>query len=90
MATRVYWIRKAEPFINTDFFGSMGSTSYTDNKRESQVGVYFPIGFEYIAKKGFTLQIDIGPNLVGKDWAQTSTAPIVGSFKIGYTFKPRQ
>jgi hypothetical protein len=81
-------IRKFQ-FSTGNFLGSWGSSS-TTNKRESQPGIYFPIGFEYIAKKGFTVQMDVGPNLVGKDWVQTNTAPIMGSLKIGYTFNPRQ
>ncbi len=87
---QMYWIRKTEGFINTDFFGSMSTGSYTTDKRESQVGVYFPIGFEYIARKGFTIQADVGPNLVSDDWSQVNTAPINGSFKIGYTFRPKK
>ncbi len=83
---QLYLIREFQ-FSIGNTFGSMGSSS-TSNKRESQGGIYLPIGFEYIAKKGFSLQIDIGPNLVGKDWAQTNTAPIMGSLKFGYTFKP--
>jgi len=84
---QLYLIREFQ-FNTGNIFGSMGSSS-TTNKRESQAGIYFPIGFEYMAKKGFALQIDIGPNIVGKDWAQTNTAPIMGSFKIGYTFRPK-
>lgn len=85
---QLYLIREFQ-FTPGDIFGSMGSSS-TKNKRESQVGIYFPVGFEFIAKKGFTLQMDLGPNLVQKDWAQTNTAPILGSFKIGYTFRAKQ
>ena len=85
---QLYLIREFQ-FSTGNIFGSWGSSS-TTNKRESQAGIYFPIGFEYIAKKGFTVQMDVGPNLVGKDWAQTNTAPIMGSLKIGYTFKPRR
>lgn len=87
---QAYWIRKTEGFVNTDFFGSMSTGSSTSDKSESQVGVYFPIGFEYMAKKGFTIQADVGPNLVSDDWSQVNTAPINGSFKIGYTFRPKK
>jgi len=84
---QVYLIREVQ-FISVDIFGSMGSS--TTNKRESQVGVYVPLGFEYIAKKGFTIQMDVGPNFVRDDWSQTNTASFMGSLKIGYTFKPKQ
>ena len=46
--------------------------------------------FYSMTKKGFTIQLDVGPNLIGKDWGQTNTAPIMGSFKIGYTFRAKQ
>lgn len=85
---QLYLIREFQ-FSSGNLFGNMESTS-TKNKRESQAGIYLPIGFEYIAKKGFTFQIDVGPNFVREDWAQTNTAPIMGSLKIGYTFKSGQ
>ena len=84
---QVFIIREVQ-LISGNLFGSMGSS--TTNKRESQVGVYIPIGFEYIAKKGFTIQLDVGPNFVKDDWGQTNTASYMGSLKIGYTFKPKQ
>ena len=56
---------------------------------ESQFAVYLPIGFEYIASKGFTIQLDVGPNFVENDWAQSNTSSILGSIKIGYTFKKK-
>jgi hypothetical protein len=43
-----------------------------------------------MAKKGFTIQLDIGPNFIKEDWGQTNTADILGSLKIGYTFRPKQ
>ncbi len=83
---QVYLIREVV-FSAGDIFGSMGSSG--SSNKESQIGVYIPLGFEYIATKGFTLQLDIGPNLIGEDWGQTNTAPIMGSFKIGYTFRAK-
>lgn len=56
---------------------------------DTQMGLYIPFGYEYLGKKGFTLQVDIGPNFVKEDWGQTNTIPFFGSLKIGYTFKKR-
>jgi len=56
---------------------------------DSQLAVYFPIGFEYIAAKGFTIQIDLGPNFTQEDWEQANTLPLYGSLKIGYTFRKK-
>lgn len=74
-------------FNTGNIFGDSETSS--SNKRDSQIGLYIPIGFEYIAKKGFTLQLDIGPNFVKNDWDQINTAPIMGSLKIGYTFRAK-
>ncbi len=84
---QLYVIREFQ-FYAGNIFGSTGSSA--GNKRETQIGVYIPVGFEYMAKKGFTLQLDIGPNLIKEDWGQTNTAIIMGSLKIGYTFRPKQ
>ena len=54
-----------------------------------QLGIYFPIGYESISKKGFTFQIDIGPNFVNENWEQINTSPIMGSIKIGITPKKK-
>lgn len=75
-------------FGSINIFGDSGSSGR--DKRDSQAGLYVPIGFEYIAKNGFTIQLDLGPNFVQHDWGQTNTAPIMGSFKIGYTFRSKQ
>ena len=56
---------------------------------DSQLAVYIPIGFEYIAAKGFTIQIDLGPNFTKEDWGQANTLPFYGSLKIGYTFRKK-
>jgi len=53
---------------------------------ESQLGIYIPIGFEYMAQNGFTFQIDAGPNIVEKDWGQTNTKSFIASLKIGYAY----
>ena len=54
-----------------------------------QLGIYFPIGYELITKKGFTLQFDIGPNVVKENWGQINTLPLTGSIKLGLTPKKR-
>ena len=54
---------------------------------DSQLGAYLPIGFEYIAARGFTIQVDVGPNFAKEDWGQVNTIPFWGSIKIGYTFR---
>ncbi|MFK7814281.1 MAG: hypothetical protein AB8B59_17415 [Maribacter sp.] len=74
-------------FISGTIFGESDSSG--SNKRDSQAGMYIPIGFEFISKNGFTIQLDLGPNFVKKDWDQTNTAPIMGSLKIGYTFRSK-
>ena len=40
---------------NKFFFSGRANT-------ERQVGIYIPLGYEYVARGGFTLQIDVGPN----------------------------
>jgi hypothetical protein len=67
---------------NTISFIGIGQAPEPDR----QLGFYLPIGYEYISKKGFTLQIDLGPNFVSRDWDQSNTKPIVFSFKTGKTF----
>lgn len=69
--------------------GSVRQVSIFGSSDESQLGIYVPLGFEYISSNGFTFQIDIGPNFVKEDWAQINTYPFLGSLKIGYTFKKK-
>ncbi|MEH0154700.1 hypothetical protein V6R21_11215 [Limibacter armeniacum] len=57
---------------------------------EMQIGLYIPIGYEYIAKKGFTIQFDIGPNLVRHDWGQANTEVLNASLKIGTTIRSKK
>lgn len=64
-----------------------GTGSSGSSKKDSQIGAYIPIGLEYVAKKNFTIQVDIGPNFVKEDWDQTNTGTFMGSLKIGYTFR---
>jgi hypothetical protein len=50
---------------------------------DDQFGFYLPLGYEYVAKSNFTLQVDLGPNFVSKDWGQSNTYPLLFSIKIG-------
>lgn len=55
--------------------------------KERQLAFYVPVGYEYISKKGFSFQVDIGPNMIQKDWGQYNTLPFLASLKIGFTPK---
>ena len=58
---------------------------------ERQTGFYFPLGFEYIDRRGLTFQIDVGPNSVAtREWGQHNTRPILLSVKLGKTFKAKR
>ncbi len=80
--------KKTSFYIGTQV-GLIRQISIFGSSDESQLGIYAPIGFEYIALKGFTILVDIGPNFVKEDWDQISTFPIMGSLKIGYTFRKK-
>lgn len=80
--------KKTSLYIGAQF-GSIKQISLFGSSDKSQLGVYLPIGFEYIALKGFTIQVDIGPNFVKEDWIQINTFPVLGSLKIGYTFRKK-
>ena len=54
-----------------------------------QLGVYFPIGYQSMAMKGFTFQIDVSPNITKENWDQANTSPFFGSIKIGITPKKK-
>jgi len=66
-----------------NIFGSSGDY-------ERQAGFYIPIGYEYVAKKGFSIQIDAGPNFVKDDWEQGNTYPFLGSIKVGYVIRAKK
>lgn len=55
--------------------------------KERQLALYVPFGFEFIGKKGFSFQIDIGPNFIQQDWGQYNTIPFFGSLKIGFSYQ---
>ena len=65
------------------------SVNLFGSSSESQWGAYLPIGYEYLSLKGFTVQVDIGPNFVENDWDQINTLPFMGSIKLGYTFRKK-
>ncbi len=62
---------------------SYNKFTFSGSSRIRQLGIYIPLGFEYYADKGFTLQIDFGPNFVKEDWEQSNTSPFLISIKIG-------
>ena len=70
IGVQVFSIRSFNPFS-----GSFNT--------ERQLGIYIPLGFEYYAEKGFTMQIDFGPNFVKEDWGQLNTSSFLISVKIG-------
>jgi hypothetical protein len=88
-----YYLNR-KPGKKTSFYvgtqaGSVREVLFFDGFGDSQLAVYIPIGFEYMAVKGFTIQVDLGPNFTEVDWEQANTLPFYGSLKIGYTFKKR-
>lgn len=68
--------------IDICFYGSCSS-----GNPETQIGTYIPFGFEYIARRGFTIQLEAGLNFVQEDWGQRNTAPFLWLLRIGHTFK---
>ena len=54
--------------------------------RNKETGLYIPLGYEFIGKKGFTLQLECGANFVSQDFGQTNTKPVVFLMRIGKTF----
>ncbi|MDM9631613.1 hypothetical protein [Robiginitalea aurantiaca] len=67
--------------------GSIREWNFLGDWGDRQAIVYVPIGFEFMAHKGLTLQIDAGPNIAAENWSQTNTGVISASLKIGYTFR---
>lgn len=53
---------------------------------DRQVGLYIPVGYEYVSKNWFSFQVDLGPNFVEEDWSQYNTGKFYGSFKFGGFF----
>lgn len=50
---------------------------------DTQLEVYLPIGYEYLGRRGFTFQADVGPNFANEDWGQSNNLPFYGSIKVG-------
>ena len=51
-----------------------------------QLGLFIPLGYEFVGKNGFTLQLECGPNFVSEDYGQTNTKPVMYLLRIGKTF----
>lgn len=86
-----YYVTKRKPgnfSLYTGFqFISYHAFSYSGSSGgERQKGLYIPVGCEYVAHRGFTIQLDIGPNFYKYDYDQRNTVPFFGSLKIGITF----
>lgn len=54
---------------------------------DRQGGVFIPLGYEYLARGGFTLQVEVGPNFVGTHWSQVNTRRILASIRLGKTWR---
>jgi hypothetical protein len=52
----------------------------------SQFAIYFPIGLQYTAPKGFTLHFECGYNLYKEDYSQRNTKPFLYTIRIGKTW----
>jgi hypothetical protein len=58
---------------------------FSSNTR--QFVVYVPVGYEFIGKKGLSLQFDIGPNFAQYNWSQNNTMGFNASLRIGISTK---
>lgn len=91
LGTSVYLLSRAKH--QTSIYIGVQAITYREyllfgsSEAERQLGIYCPIGVEYIAVEGFTVQVEVGPNFVQEDWEQVNTFPFMASLKIGYTFK---
>jgi hypothetical protein len=56
---------------------------------EKWLGIYLPLGYEYVGQKGFTFQLDLGPSFFGKKYftGDTPSTYFFWSIKVGKTFK---
>ncbi len=58
---------------------------FSGSGADTQLGIYLPLGYESVSSGGFTIQMEVGPNFVSKDWSQRNTRPFIASVKIGKT-----
>lgn len=52
----------------------------------SQTGIYFPVGLQLTALKGFTFQFEAGYNIFKEDYSQRNTQPFIFAIRIGKTW----
>lgn len=52
----------------------------------SQAAVYFPVGIQVTAPKGFTLHFEGGYNIFREDYSQRNTQPFLYTIRIGKTW----
>ena len=63
---------------------------FNSEETEQLAGIYFPIGMEFISPKGFTLQVEAGPNILNGNGEQANTGPFQIAFRIGKTVFPER
>lgn len=80
--------KKTSFYIGTQI-GFINELGWLLTTGETQPVVYLPIGFEYISQKGFTIQVDAGPNFVKNEWIQLNAAPFLFSVKLGHIFRKK-
>lgn len=56
------------------------------SSKKKQTGLFVPLGYEFVGKKGFSVQLECGPNFVNEDYGQTNTKPLVFLIRLGKTF----
>ncbi len=56
------------------------------SSKKKQTGLFVPLGYEFVGNKGFSVQLECGPNFVNEDYGQTNTKPVVFLIRLGKTF----
>ncbi len=56
------------------------------SSKKKQTGLFVPLGYEFVGKKGFSVQLECGPNFVNEDYGQMNTKPVVFLIRLGKTF----
>lgn len=56
------------------------------SSKKKQTGLFVPLGYEFVGRKGFSMQVECGPNFVNEDYGQTNTKPVVFLIRLGKTF----
>ena len=85
-----YYPLKVSPF-SLYFGGQLCRLTLVDlgnlvENHGSQAGFYLPVGLQYTAPKGFTLQFEGGYIIFKEDWGQRNTQPFLYTIRIGKTW----